>query len=164
MSNLNHFHLEKTGKEQSVEELTKQIEHLEYNLEECRKKRMHYQQLFHSAPAGYLVFDQEGRIADANQRFCSMVSVPFQDRCSYNIRDLTDKDTREELDMMIHGLLKKDQVLSIEARMLCRNSYIPVIITGNRYGQPLGRMENKASMLFAGIVTEVSELKKDSRK
>ena len=55
--------------------------------------------------------------------------------------------------MMIHGLLKKDQVLSIEARMLCRNSYIPVIITGNRYGQPLGRMENKASMLFAGIVT-----------
>ena len=109
MSNLNHFHLEKTGKEQSVEELTKQIEHLEYNLEECRKKRMHYQQLFHSAPAGYLVFDQEGRIADANQRFCSMVYVPFQDRCSYNIRDLTDKDTREELDMMIHGLLKKDQ-------------------------------------------------------
>ena len=68
---------------------------------------------------GYLVFDQEGRIADANQRFCSMVYVPFQDRCSYNIRDLTDKDTREELDMMIHGLLKKDQVLSIEARMLC---------------------------------------------
>ncbi len=88
MSNLNHFHLEKTGKEQSVEELTKQIEHLEYNLEECRKKRMHYQQLFHSAPAGYLVFDQEGRIADANQRFCSMVSVPFQDRCSYNIERL----------------------------------------------------------------------------
>ena len=164
MSNLNHFHLEKTGKEQSVEELTKQIEHLEYNLEECRKKRMHYQQLFHSAPAGYLVFDQEGRIADANQRFCSMVYVPFQDRCSYNIRDLTDKDTREELDMMIHGLLKKDQVLSIEARMLCRNSYIPVIITGNRYGQPLGRMENKASMLFAGIVTEVSELKKEQQK
>ena len=114
MSNLNHFHLEKTGKEQSVEELTKQIEHLEYNLEECRKKRMHYQQLFHSAPAGYLVFDQERRIADADQRFCSMVYVPFQDRCSYSIRDLTDKDTREELDMMIHGLLKKDQVLSIE--------------------------------------------------
>ena len=48
--------------------------------------------------------------------------------------------------------------------MLCRNSYIPVIITGNRYGQPLGRMENKASMLFAGIVTEVSELKKEQQK
>lgn len=164
MGNLNNIHLESINTEQSVQELRAQIQSLEKKLGECRQKRMHYQQLFHRAPAGYLVFDSNGRITDANHRFCSMVSIPFQDRCSYSIRDLTNKDSREELDVMIQSLLKKDQIVSIEAKLLCKDSYIPVILSSNRYGQPHDHVGQNTRMLFAGIVTEVSALKREQQK
>ncbi|MBS7007324.1 MAG: diguanylate cyclase [Anaerostipes sp.] len=136
---------------------------LEKQLKESRQKERQYQSLFHNAPAGYLVFDQHGQITDANLRFCSMVSVPFKDRYKMNIEDLIQEEDRQNFRFMIRQLLGKKQTCSMEARLSADGEIFHVIITVNRYEDPQVSAGEDSRMLFAGIITEVSKLKKEQQ-
>lgn len=164
---MNEIKSQKTEGEQTIEQLAlqneklrAQNERLEKQLRASRQEEKRYQSLFHNAPAGYLVFDRQGQIYDANLRFCSMASVPFKQRRRLNIQDLIQEEDREKFRFMIHQLLDKKQTCSIEARLLSGSGFLHVIITGNRYECPaLSAVE----ALFAGIVTEVSKLKREQQ-
>lgn len=166
----NGISLQKINTEQTLQELmlkyTKlkaSYEKLERELKECQQRQARYQKLFHGAPAGYLVFNTEGQISDANQRFCNMVSIPFRIRYKYNIKELIKEEDRDDLTFMIRRLSEKNQTYSIEAKLQCGGDFVPVIVSGSRYGQPCEQTEKEEEMLFAGIVTEVSELKKEQQ-
>lgn len=167
---LNEIKVQKKEGEQSIEQLASKNEKLrahneklERQLKASRQEEQRFQSLFHNAPAGYLVFDQHGQICDANLRFCSMVSIPFKQRRRMNIQDLIQEEDRETFRFMIHQLLNKNKTCSIEARLLSGSGFLHVIITGNRYECPALSASEDSKVLFAGIVTEVSKLKREQQ-
>ncbi len=77
-------------------ELEIQNEELRISQEDLSKSHARYQDLYHSAPVGYLTLNEKGLIVEANQTIADMLNlpivklmgIPFTDFIAYNDQDI----------------------------------------------------------------------------
>lgn len=129
--------------------------------------RSRYQRLYEEAPAGYVVFQADGRIVEANKTFCQMVAMSKADVNTHRLTDFFPPAQQVLLRQTSEDILQNGTRSSMELSPLPEYGPSDVLVLIDRFQQLVWTgqtLTDNGSYLLRCVINDISELKRKQRE
>lgn len=147
------------------QELYYQNAELSQTISQLEIMKEKYHALFSDAPVGYVVFDRNDNIHEANNTFCHMMHLPSKEVFHYKITNFINPFDQDKFYFMKNHVLDEDKQEIVEIQMKSRDSVydVSVICKPFHSRMQVGSVNETTNFICCAIM-DITEMKKQQKR